>query len=349
MKRSSLATAATAILLASALLVPGAAKADVPPSSMADIYAALQIQNLVSASGSIHFVSGDQFYVNYDFVNTSPNDLLVPLNTDFGTPLYLVGTEQTWVERLGSDPTIPSLWWAGRDGNRYATGGEISAIDSTNPDGVIAAGASVPRFQALDTTGFPPGQYRYYIEYRQLFSDGGNVIQTATIDLTNVVDTPPTINAPSGITTDATSWSGAIVSYSVSATDDFDPNPNVQCAPQSGSNFAIGDTTVTCTATDSSGNSSAASFVVHVSGAAEQLANLSATLDGFSLGKLGTSLHDKLITVNRFLEANKPQQACENLWSFISQVESQSGKGLTVGQASDLTGSASLIMNVIGC
>jgi HYR domain len=350
MKRPSLAIAAAAAsLLMSVLVLPGAAKADVPPSSMADIYAALQIQSLVPASGSTQFVSGDQFYFNFDFVNTSAIDLVVPLNTDYGSPSHLVGIAQTWVERLGPDPTIPSLSYAGRNGNRYATGGSIAGIDATFPDGTIPAGAGVPWYTALDTTGFPPGQYRYYIEYKQLFSDGGSVLQTATIDISNIHDAPPTLVVPSGITVDATSANGAIVSYTVSATDDFDPNPVVVCSLPSGSEFAIGPTIVTCIAADSSGNTATASFLVHVNGAGEQLANLSATVDGFNLGKLGASLDDKLVTVEHFLAANKPQQACENLASFYSQVQSQSGKGLTVSQASDLAGSASQIMNVIGC
>ena len=116
-----------------------------------------------------------------------------------------------------------------------------------------------------------------------------------------------------------------------------------------GTTFIIGETTVNCSATDSSGNTGTASFVVHVRGAAEQVANLSATLDSFALGKLGTSLHDKLVTVQSFLTANKPHQACANLADFIAQVNSQAGKGLTASQASYLGRSAIRIENVIGC
>jgi HYR domain/FIMAH domain len=139
------------------------------------------------------------------------------------------------------------------------------------------------------------------------------------------------------------------VSHAASANDDVDGPLTPTCAPESGSQFLIGDTTVNCTATDSSGNTATANFVVHVRGAGEQLANLSATLDGFNLGKLGASLDDKLVTVEHFLAANKPQQACENLMSFYSQVQSQSGKGLTVDEASYLAGAAKRIENVIGC
>jgi sugar lactone lactonase YvrE len=162
-------------------------------------------------------------------------------------------------------------------------------------------------------------------------------------------DSPPTIDIPSGVTVDALSSSGATISYTASASDDVDPNPSLVCAPASASTFAVGDTTVHCTATDSSENTSTASFVVHVRGAAEQLTNLSAILDGFNLAKLGTSLHDKLVAAQGFLAANKSHQACASLADFYSQAQSQSGKGLTMSQASYLSGSASRITNVIGC
>ena len=72
------------------------------------------------------------------------------------------------------------------------------------------------------------------------------------------------ITAPTGIDVDATGPDGAIVTYTVTATDDTDPSPSVVCMPPSGSLFAIGDTTVECTATDASNNQATASFVVHV-------------------------------------------------------------------------------------
>jgi hypothetical protein len=58
---------------------------------------------------------------------------------------------------------------------------------------------------------------------------------------------------------------GAIVSYTLpTATDAVDPSPSVACAPASGSVFAPGPTSVTCTATDATGNAASATFVVTV-------------------------------------------------------------------------------------
>lgn len=80
------------------------------------------------------------------------------------------------------------------------------------------------------------------------------------------VDTaPPVLEVPPDITVEATSAAGAQVNYSPpAATDAIDPSPSVVCTPPPGSTFALGDTTVTCTATDEAGNSSSVSFTIAV-------------------------------------------------------------------------------------
>jgi probable HAF family extracellular repeat protein len=95
--------------------------------------------------------------------------------------------------------------------------------------------------------------------------------------------TGPTLSVPSGLAVDATSPTGAEVSFDVSATDDVDPEPVVSCTPASGSWFGLGDTTVACTATDASGNTASATFVVHVRSALEQLVGAGDDLEGLAL------------------------------------------------------------------
>ncbi len=81
-----------------------------------------------------------------------------------------------------------------------------------------------------------------------------------------VVDTTrPSLAVSADITREATSASGAAATYSpASAIDLVDPSPHVSCDHASGSSFPLGDTLVTCTATDFSGNVASASFTVHV-------------------------------------------------------------------------------------
>ena len=67
--------------------------------------------------------------------------------------------------------------------------------------------------------------------------------------------TPPVIAPHADETAEATGPSGAIVTYSAPATtDDVDGSGTASCSPVSGSTFALGTTTVTCTASDAAGN-----------------------------------------------------------------------------------------------
>jgi hypothetical protein len=62
----------------------------------------------------------------------------------------------------------------------------------------------------------------------------------------------------------ARSSAGARVPYAVRATDDRDARVTPSCAPRSGRTFAIGRSTVRCTARDAAGNVSTAAFTVEV-------------------------------------------------------------------------------------
>ena len=76
--------------------------------------------------------------------------------------------------------------------------------------------------------------------------------------------TAPAVSVPTGITREATSADGAPVTFAPSASDLVDGTVQTTCAPQSGSTFALGSTTVTCSATDQAGNRGTASFPVTV-------------------------------------------------------------------------------------
>lgn len=77
--------------------------------------------------------------------------------------------------------------------------------------------------------------------------------------------TPPVLTLPPDVTAEARSASGATVAYAVSATDETDPaSPPVWCTRPSGSEFALGMTTVSCGGSDSAGNLARGSFTVTV-------------------------------------------------------------------------------------
>jgi hypothetical protein len=76
--------------------------------------------------------------------------------------------------------------------------------------------------------------------------------------------TPPFIPVPAPISAEATGADGAAVTFTVSAVDETDGNVAVACTPASGSVFAVGQTTVTCLASDQAGNQASAQFVVDI-------------------------------------------------------------------------------------
>ncbi len=85
--------------------------------------------------------------------------------------------------------------------------------------------------------------------------------------LVRVVDTtaPNVTGVPSTIVKEATSASGAIVTYTKpSATDLVSGSTTVNCSKASNTLFALGNTTVTCNSTDAASNTATVSFLVRV-------------------------------------------------------------------------------------
>ena len=94
-----------------------------------------------------------------------------------------------------------------------------------------------------------------------------DTLQTATASMSvEVVPDlfPPVLSLPAAISVPATSQAGAIVSYIVSANDAVSGDAAVSCTPNSGTQFPIGSTTVSCTASDWKGNPANGSFSVVV-------------------------------------------------------------------------------------
>ena len=165
--------------------------------------------------------------------------------------------------------------------------------------------------------------------------------------------TPPVLSVPNGIVVNAISPAGATVNFLVTATDDVDPHPAVACDHLSGSMYPIGSTTVQCTATDASGNSSSNSFVIVVRGAGEQIGDLTSLVNSFNLKQgIENSLDAKLRNVNAALaaaNAGDTATACNLMAAFINEVNAQSGKALTSAQADQLRSAANQIRSVLGC
>ena len=159
----------------------------------------------------------------------------------------------------GNDVTPPQLSFPGSITVEATgpSGASVSfdavAADSVDPDPVVTCKPSSGSEFSLGTT---------------------RVVCTATDDAGNTSSgsfpvtvrdiTPPLLTLPASFKTEASSKLGALVIFTNIAADLVDPDPAVECEPSSGSTFPLGTTTVSCTATDASGNVSGDHFLVTV-------------------------------------------------------------------------------------
>jgi hypothetical protein len=120
--------------------------------------------------------------------------------------------------------------------------GNVTVTQSPAPGSALPLGPNIVTFSATNTSGL-----------------GTNCQATITV----VDTTAPVAICPGNITAEATSLSGAAVSFSISGTDNCTVS-SVVANPASGSTFSIGVTTVTVTATDGAGNTNACTFTVTV-------------------------------------------------------------------------------------
>lgn len=93
--------------------------------------------------------------------------------------------------------------------------------------------------------------------------DHGNA-GSASFTVTVQDKTAPTLTMPTGLTAEATGPSGAVVTYSATATDAVDGTESVTCTPASGATFPLDTTVVQCHSTDAAGNIGDGHFTVTV-------------------------------------------------------------------------------------
>ena len=179
-------------------------------------------------------------------------------------------------------------------------------------------------------------------------STGGTDSQSVTI---KVDQTAPTLSCPGAQQAPATSPSGAVVTFSVTATDNHGP-VSPSCTPSSGSTFPLGSTPVSCTATDGAGLQNSCSFSVTVTASAKlQLDGLLATVQGLPVpNAVKLVLKAPVLVAKAALQNNKPQIACGSLKVFEGIVKQlRQANKLTAAQATQLTSASQSIRAAIGC
>jgi YVTN family beta-propeller protein len=234
---------------------------------------------------------------------------------------------------VGVDPSTHTVYVANEVSNT------VSVIDEATNTVTATVGVG------LDPSGVGVDPSTHAVYVANAASPGSVSVITPTVS-----DADLSLATPASITTDATGPSGARVSYTLPQVSDPDDTsvPAVACAPALGSVFAIGTTTVHCSASDPDDSNSpvTVSFTVTVKGAAAQLDDLYRAVQG--VGR-GTSLSRKVARARSYLASGDVVHACSALGSFVHKVAAQSGKSIPAATASALIADAKRIRAVLTC
>jgi PKD repeat protein len=188
-------------------------------------------------------------------------------------------------------------------------------------------------------------------------TDTDNATSSDPVSVTIRDTTPPTITAPANIVIDMSDPYGTLVNLGLpTVTDICDPNPTIHVS-FSGL-FQLGETTVTWTATDHSGNVATAQQTITVEwgSPANQLSNLTKLIEySVAAGKidleLETSLLAKVAAASAAIaraDANYAKTAMNDLKALVNQVDAQTDKKITPDIATEIIAWANRVITDLG-
>jgi hypothetical protein len=133
------------------------------------VYAAFQLRNL-RPKGGPHRV-GETVQIEGELASMSDEVLTVPPDPRNG--IFQIGITKSWIEKVDGDSLIPPLAERQRQGRRYAL--RTSSFQGRS----VPARFQFPTRANVVTTGYPPGRYRFTLEFCQ---NDGKVLQTSHVD-----------------------------------------------------------------------------------------------------------------------------------------------------------------------
>jgi len=180
------------------------------------------------------------------------------------------GTEYVWVSwadggdqsRTVTTPSSPTTYTANYQTQyqvTYSQTGCSLTVSMPATEWVNAGGSAVGVFPSTIISGDGKAQCLL-----QNASPPGPINAPTALTATYKTLYSPVVTVPADITVNATGPNGAVVTYTASASDLVDGPLAPTCTPSSGSTFALGSTTVSCSVTDKAGNTASASFKVTV-------------------------------------------------------------------------------------
>lgn len=137
-----------------------------------------------------------------------------------------------------------------------------SGATATYPEATATDAVSTPTVSHDHASGstFPLGE----TTVTATATDAAGHVATCAFTVTVQDTTAPTLSCPEDVLAEATGPSGAQVTYPAADATDAVSTPVVTYSDSSGSTFALGETTVTATATDDAGNATSCTFTVTV-------------------------------------------------------------------------------------
>jgi len=229
--------------------------------------------------------SGGTFPIGSTSITCSVTDIAGATASDSFT-ITITNTAPTIVD-------LPNIF-----GEATGAAGRVMSFTSTGSD--AEDGALTPVCNATSGATFPIGT----TSVSCTVTDVAGYTATDSFTITVVDTTAPVLSLPTIAPAVATSAAGRVVTYTTSALDVVDGATAVTCAPVSGSTFPIATTTVTCTTSDTRGNTSTGSFAVSVTNSAPTILDLpnlsgeatSATGRAFTFTSTGNDAEDGALT-----------------------------------------------------
>jgi HYR domain len=196
-----------------------------------------QMGGRVLAAGGDQTTTGAAAHT-YSIVTSAGGAALFPQNT--APPVIQV---PGMVVADATSPSGASVYYTVTASDPYDSSDQVSLYCSYAPGSMFPIGITFVTCNASDAAGTSSASFQVKVQKT----------------------TPPTLHTTS-ITVNTTSTQGAIVHYTVTATDSVFPSYQlaINCTPASGTNFPLGSTTVNCTVTDPVGNVGTGDFLVVV-------------------------------------------------------------------------------------
>jgi len=286
-----------------------------------------------------------------------------------GVPMYEICNQTYYYSvQYSSSPTVPTGWTS--NGIKayllpgflhngflgYYTPAAIAVPANTTVEATGSNGATVNFTTtatdnvngAISTTNTPPSGSTFPLGTTTVIaavSDFGNS-GTNSFTVTVRDTTPPAIAVPANISVNASTATGAFVTFATSAIDLVSGSAATASTPASGSFFPIGATTVTTTATDAAGNSASNTFNVTVTVPPVAASEKAAPLAVLSGTALNLTVHSSV--PGRTYQLQSSDSLLNGSWLNVGTVQTAGGGDLNLSVFRDTSVSKRFYRFVLG-